>query len=202
MIDKNETKVCKHCQSVIPKKAKICPVCKKKQGVPKWVIVLVVIVCIGILGSATGGSSDNTESTTSSQTSNDNQTINDSQETVSEQTNEPESESETEIEYTSVDVSTMMDDLKNNAMKAEDTYNDKYLEITGRLNVIDSNGKYIGVFSQTDNFAIIGVQCYIKDDDAKAKVMEMSIDDTITLKVHIKSVGEVIGYSADIIEIE
>lgn len=36
----------------------------------------------------------------------------------------------------------------------------------------------------------------------KAKVMEMSKDDTITLKVHIKSVGEVIGYSADIIEIE
>ena len=96
----------------------------------------------------------------------------------------------------------MRDDLKNNSMKAEDTYNDKYLEITGRLNVIDSNGKYIGVFSQTDKFDIIGVQCYIKDDDVKAKVMEMSIDDTITLKVHIKSVGEVIGYSADIIEIE
>ena len=115
---------------------------------------------------------------------------------------EVETESEPEIEYTAVDVSTMMDDLKNNAMKAEDTYNDKYLEITGRLDVIDSNGKYIGVFSQTDKFAIVGVQCYIKDDDVKAKVMEMSKDDTVTLKVHIKNVGEVMGYSADIIEIE
>jgi hypothetical protein len=32
--------------------------------------------------------------------------------------------------------------------------------------------------------------------------MEMSKDDTVTLKVHIKNVGEVMGYSADIIEIE
>ena len=27
-----ETKKCKYCQSDIPKKAKVCPVCKKKQG--------------------------------------------------------------------------------------------------------------------------------------------------------------------------
>ena len=28
----NETKVCKHCQTEIPKKAKVCPNCRKKQG--------------------------------------------------------------------------------------------------------------------------------------------------------------------------
>lgn len=28
----NEVKKCKHCQSDIPKKAKICPNCRKKQG--------------------------------------------------------------------------------------------------------------------------------------------------------------------------
>ena len=27
-----DTKICKHCQSEIPKKAKICPNCRKKQG--------------------------------------------------------------------------------------------------------------------------------------------------------------------------
>lgn len=170
---------------------------QKKQGLPKWAIVLIVILVLAAIGSASGGNSDNSETTTTSQSSSTNETQNSTPEVK-----EVETESEPEIEYTAVDVSTMMDDLKNNSMKAEDTYNDKYLEITGRLDVIDSNGKYIGVFSQTDKFAIVGVQCYIKDDDVKAKVMEMSKDDTITLKVHIKSVGEVIGYSADIIEIE
>ena len=32
MEEKKETKVCKHCQSEIPAKAKVCPNCRKKQG--------------------------------------------------------------------------------------------------------------------------------------------------------------------------
>lgn len=49
-------KKCKYCQSDIDPKAKICPNCKKKQGMPKWAIILIVIVVIGVLGSALGGS--------------------------------------------------------------------------------------------------------------------------------------------------
>lgn len=197
MNESKDTKVCKHCQSEIPKKAKICPVCKKKQGLPKWAIVLIVILVLAAIGSASGGNSDNSETTTTSQSSSANETQNSTPEVK-----EVETESEPEIEYTAVDVDTMMDDLQSNAMKAEDNYNDKYLEITGRLAVIDSDGKYISVFSQSNEFAILGVQCFIKDEDAKAKVMDMSIGDTVTLKVHIKEVGEVMAYVADIIEIE
>lgn len=53
----NETKVCKHCQTEIPKKAKVCPNCKKKQGGKlKWIIL--VIVALAIIGSVVGGSDD------------------------------------------------------------------------------------------------------------------------------------------------
>ena len=41
-----ETKKCKYCQSDIPKKAKVCPVCKKKQ---KKDIVLIIILIFVIL---------------------------------------------------------------------------------------------------------------------------------------------------------
>ena len=41
-----ETKKCKYCQSDIPKKAKVCPVCKKKQ---KKNIVLIIILAFVIL---------------------------------------------------------------------------------------------------------------------------------------------------------
>lgn len=45
-----KTKVCKHCQSEIPKKAKICPNCHKKQGGKlKWIVI--VIFAMGIIGS-------------------------------------------------------------------------------------------------------------------------------------------------------
>ena len=54
MSSDNNTKVCKHCQTEIPKKAKVCPQCRKKQGgIMKW--VLLVLVAAGFLGALAGG---------------------------------------------------------------------------------------------------------------------------------------------------
>lgn len=52
-----ETKRCKYCKTDIPKEAKVCPNCRKKQsGIGKWiVIVIVVIVLIAIFA---GGGDD------------------------------------------------------------------------------------------------------------------------------------------------
>lgn len=53
----NETKKCKHCQSDIPKKAKVCPNCRKKQGgALKWVAI--IFIALIIIGAATGGEDD------------------------------------------------------------------------------------------------------------------------------------------------
>jgi telomeric repeat-binding factor 2 len=43
------TKLCKHCKTEIPKNAKVCPNCRKKQGgIWKWIaIVILVFVIIG-----------------------------------------------------------------------------------------------------------------------------------------------------------
>ncbi|MBR3762231.1 MAG: hypothetical protein IKK59_05755 [Lachnospiraceae bacterium] len=52
-----QTKKCKHCQSDIPKKAKVCPNCRKKQGgILKW--FLIVFVALVIIGAASGGEDD------------------------------------------------------------------------------------------------------------------------------------------------
>ena len=49
-----QTKVCKHCQTEIPKKAKVCPNCRKKQGgILKWIII--VILVIAVISSVAGG---------------------------------------------------------------------------------------------------------------------------------------------------
>lgn len=191
------TKKCKHCKSDIPADAKICPYCRKKQeGKLKWIIIAVIALII--IGSIGGKRSDSNSSESGATNFSKSDASNSSavSASVEDETQEPE------ITYTSIDVSTMMDDLENNALKAEETYKDQYLEITGRLANIDSKGKYISVHSQTDDFSLVGVQCYIKDDAAKNKVMDMTKDDIITLKIHITNIGEIIGYQADIIEIE
>lgn len=53
-----ETKLCKHCQTEIPKKAKVCPNCRKKQGGKlKWIIIAVAAIII--IASAAGGGGKN-----------------------------------------------------------------------------------------------------------------------------------------------
>lgn len=184
-MSEEKTKKCKHCKMDIPKDAKICPHCRKKQksGILKWVVLILII---GVVIGAVTGEDKSADSTTKQTEAN----ASDSQ--------KQESES---IEYTSVSVNDMMDALNNNAMGASDKYKGKYLEITGKLTNIDAAGKYIDLMADGD-FEIIGVQCYIKNDDQKAKIASMSKGDTVTLKGKCTDVGEVLGYSLDIDEIE
>ena len=56
----NETKLCKHCKSEIPKGAKVCPNCRKKQGgIGKWIVIVVVVVII--IAAMSGGGADKTK---------------------------------------------------------------------------------------------------------------------------------------------
>lgn len=58
-------KKCKHCQSEIDVKAKVCPNCKKKQGMPTILIIFLVIVGISIISgiASSGDEKENNEST-------------------------------------------------------------------------------------------------------------------------------------------
>ena len=157
---------------------------RKKGGKLKWVVL--AVVAVGVIGAVGGNSDSNT--TSSSSTSAKTESV-------------KEVDTPTPIEYTAVSVNDMMSDLDSNAMGASDKYKGKYLEITGKLSNIDAAGKYIDLMADGD-FEIIGVQCYIKSDDQKAQIASMSKGDTVTLKGKCTDVGEVLGYSLDIEEIE
>ena len=172
---------CKSCGAEIAVSAKSCPKCGAKNKKPIWkrwwVWILAVIILFAAIGSI-GGNSNTNDSSSSADI--DNPTI-----------QEP-------VNYIAVSVADMMDMLNTNALKAENNYNGQYLEITGRLNVIDSAGSYIALYG--GDFDFIGVQCYVKNDEQLNFVMDMVTGDTYTVRVKITDVGEVIGYQADIIE--
>ncbi len=65
----NETKLCKHCKSEIPKGAKVCPNCRKKQGgIGKWIVIVVVVVII--IAAMSGGGADKTKKVENASTQN------------------------------------------------------------------------------------------------------------------------------------
>lgn len=184
---KDKMTTCKHCGQEIAASAKVCPHCggKNKPPIYKrwWFIAIIVIIVLAAIGGS--GSSDSSGSTSGTATS---------------KTAVSSSSSEAAIEYTAYTVTELSEDLDSNALKAADKYKGQYVELTGRLSVIDSNGKYISIVDSTDEWAITGVQCYIKNDEQKQVVMDMSIGDEIVVKGKITDVGEVLGYFLDMTE--
>lgn len=181
-----KTVKCNECDAEISGSAKACPKCGAKVKKPlykrPWFIILMVILVLGVIGSASGGSSSQSSSNTVSAAS--------STSAPPAPTSTPEP-----IEYQTCTADQMMNDLSSNAMKATQSYKDQYLEVSGTLKVIDSDGKYISVFSSSDPYAFVGVQCYFTDDAQKETVMEMSIGDPIVVRGKVTDVGEVFGYS-------
>mgnify|MGYP000569785748 CR=1 FL=1 len=177
------TKICKHCQSEIPKKAKVCPNCRKKQGGKlKWIIIAIVV--IGIIGAAMGGggSDDSTAKSDSNSKA------------------DTDAKQEETIEYTQVSISDMVDALDKNAAAASDEYKDKYLEITGKLS--NSNDEFVKKTEKGFKHLILPALCYTNgDEDIINAVKTLSTGDTITVRGKCTDVGEVMGYSLDLEEI-
>lgn len=114
---------------------------------------------------------------------------------------ELESSEETEmIVYIPVTADELADALNGNAMKAKEDYEGKYLEITGTLGTVDSDGKYIGI--DTDAFALVNIQCYLQTDDQRAVVMSKTTGDSIVVRGICEDVGELLGYRIEIDSIE
>ena len=170
-------KVCKTCGTEIAASAKTCPKCgaKNKKGHPILIAVVVVFILFAIIGGS-GEDSANTGTPVPTPT--------------------PEI-----IEYQTYSVHDMVDMLEKNAMKAEATFDGQYVEISGRINVIDSDGKYISVVSAKDKYAFTGVTCYIMNDEQTNAIMEMNVNEKIVIRGKITDVGEVLGYYLDITEI-
>jgi len=205
-MDINENKNltnCKACGQPIAKSAKVCPNCGSKNTKPiykrGWFIALCIIFVLGIIGSARGGSSNGAKTQKSAASTAS--TAADTQSAAKENTSTEKAAEPVEIVYESYAISDMMDDLNSNALKAENKYNKQYVEITGKLSVIDSSGRYISLVRSDDPYAIVGVQCYMKNDEQKNQVMEMSVGDSVTVRGKITNVGEVLGYSLNIDEI-
>lgn len=172
---------CKKCGQDVDKKAVVCTQCGckiKKPVYKKWWF-WVIIVIIGVI---IANSSGNNETTNNDAIPSQNQTEN--------------------ISYETVDLQTMFDDLKSNAMKAENNYKNKYVEFVCKIKSFDSDGSYVTVEPKNaDQWNFSSATCYIKNDAQREFLIQKNVGDIITIKAKVKSIGEVLGYSLDIQEV-
>ena len=163
------------------------------------IIIFAIIYAVGSNSSSTKSSVTNT-TTQDEPASIDNTNNSDSSVTNSIQEIQEAPDVAPEKDYISVTADELANALSNNSMKAQNDYEKQYLEIYGKLGNIDSDGKYIGI--ATNSFTLTNIQCYIKSDEQKQVVMQLLKGDEIIVRGYCKDIGEIIGYQIDIESIE
>ena len=94
-----------------------------------------------------------------------------------------------------------MADVKANALKATQKYKGKYIQVSGVLTNIESSGRYLVIEQPAEHefdIQMHHINCYIKNEQQKNKVLNMNIGDTITVKGKCRDVGEIVGYYIDL----
>ena len=111
--------------------------------------------------------------------------------------NNSKTEVKEEVAYTTIDMNTLMNDLESNPANAKNKYEDQYFEVTGYVDVIDSDGKYFSIRDDNE-YSIIDLQVSVDKED-KDFINNLQIGQQITIKVKITDVGEVLGYTGEFI---
>ena len=99
--------------------------------------------------------------------------------------------------YEDVQVDDLLYELDSNPMVAKSKYEDKNIWLVGTVSNIDSDGKYF-CFRGNDDFSLVNVQIYV-DEEQRDGLMNIEKGSTIGVAVKITDVGEVIGYSAELL---
>lgn len=102
------------------------------------------------------------------------------------------------IEYTSVSVAQLVDDLDANAYNAKQAYKGGYYRISGVVSNIDASGKYINLDPEGVLYNFTNVQCFLNDDATRDYIRQISTGDYVTVCGQITDVGEFLGYSVDV----
>ena len=172
--NKGETKNCKYCQAEIPKKAKVCPNCRKKQGGKvKW--ILIALIAIAIIGAALGGEDDSATKTGNVS----NKTENAKKSGKSKKSDTKEESNVEENNCFSVGDVVEASDLKISYLSAEKYTSDNefiqpkegnvFYRMEFEFENIGDSDKTVGMFDwhcYADGYAVD--QIYITDDDLSA----------------------------------
>lgn len=172
-------KICKHCKKAIPKPAKVCPFCGKKQGSTAVLVgnvLLIIILVVLIVNIVSPSDSD--------KKNNDDNVQQTSQQQGEAQTpDEDTQKEEPTFDYEFANVVDLIQEYKDNEVAADEKYKGKTVKISGYVKDIGKDildNAYITINDGTEitwDYA----QCYFKNKDEVAKVANLKKGDSVTL---------------------
>ena len=159
-------------------------------------LVLTGIIAI-LVFSSMGNKEQNQNITTQNQQVQQSQTESKKSEEVSKVKTESDSQ-----EYAEADIDILINDVKENAARANKSYNGKYVKIVGGvIDNIESDGDYITIKNR-DKYSLLKVQCFPKNKEVREQIFNLNKGEYITVYGKISKVGEIMGYSLDLHKIE
>jgi len=107
-----------------------------------------------------------------------------------------------EGKYIIIDIDNLNSQLKSNAARASKNYKGVYVKFTGLLDTIDSDGDFIGIRGN-DRYAILNrFHCRLTDKKQREILLNKDTGSRITIKGRITDVGEILGYTVKVDEIQ
>lgn len=91
----------------------------------------------------------------------------------------------------------LITELKENAFRAENKYQDAHVIVTGRICNIDSDGKYIGIGDTFGHYMFDSIMCYITNEQQRNVVENLNVGDSVTVCGQITDIVEILGYVID-----
>lgn len=110
--------------------------------------------------------------------------------------------SKQDIEYTSYSIESLFDELDENAINAEE-HTDEYIEVVGFIDTMDSDGSYITIGADPNNYEYLfeNITCDITDDEQLEVIKGMKAGQKVCVKGKVSDVGELMGYTIDMYSI-
>lgn len=107
------------------------------------------------------------------------------------------------VEYEPVELQHLFDVLDTNAAYARELYQDRYVQLEGRIVMLDGDGTYVRVkAADAEAWNAPTVLCYVTDRE-QGKFLELaSKGDPVTVRGRITSVGRMKGYTLMLSDIE
>lgn len=103
------------------------------------------------------------------------------------------------IAYESYSVDDLIYELENNALRAEQSFQDQYIELTGAISSFDSDGEYFTLSAIYDESLRGTITCTFTDASQRDYLAEKNKGEIITIQCQVTSIGEIMGYSVEVL---